>query len=88
MKRMVITNGNVFDGNHEQLKMHAHVIIEDNMVTEITGDEISLEQFDEVIDAGGRTVNPGLVDSHVHLALTGGGAEMERMRADETAISA
>jgi len=88
MKRMVITNGNVFDGNHEQLKMHAHVIIEDNMVTEITGDEISLEQFDEVIDAGGRTVIPGLVDAHVHLALTGGGAEMERMRADETAIRA
>lgn len=86
MKRQIITNCNVFDGNHEQLKLHSHIIIEDNLVTEISSSDVSAENFDEIIDAGGRIVIPGLVDCHVHVALTGGGSEMECMRADETAV--
>lgn len=84
----LIKGGNVFDGNHEALKMHANVVIEDNMVKEITNDEVSEERFERVICAEGRTVIPGLTDAHCHIALSGGGAEMECLRADETAIMA
>lgn len=82
----LIKNGNVFDGNHDTLFMQANVVILDNMISEITDTFVSEERFDRVIDACGHTVIPGLIDAHVHVALTGGGAEMEPMRADETAI--
>ena len=59
MKRQIITNCNVFDGKHEQLKLHSHIIIEDNLVTEISSSDVSAENFDEIIDAGGRIVIPG-----------------------------
>ena len=63
-----VINANVFDGRHEQLNKHAAIVIEGNKIKEITNDNISLENFEEVIDAGGKTVIPGLTDSHVHIS--------------------
>ena len=86
--KQLITNCRVFDGNHEALREHAFIAIENDLVTEIGSGEVSHEGFDSVLDAGGRMVIPGLIDAHVHLALTGGGDEMEPLRADETAVRA
>lgn len=86
--KQLITNCRVFDGNHEALREHAFIAIENDLVTEIGSGEVSHEGFDSVLDAGGRVVIPGLIDAHVHLALTGGGDEMEPLRADETAVRA
>ena len=50
MKRKIITNCNVFDGNHEQLKLHSNIIIENNLITEITSSDVPAENFDEIIE--------------------------------------
>ena len=86
--KQLIKNCRVFDGCNEALKEQAYIVIEDNLVLEIGTGVVSEERFERVMDAGNRVVIPGLIDSHVHLALTGGGDEMEPLRADETAVRA
>ncbi len=86
--KQLIKNCNVFDGNHRELLYNANIAMEDDLVTEIFQKDFSEEQFDRVIDGKGCTAIPGLIDAHIHLALTGGGDEMEPLRADETAVRA
>ena len=84
MKKVVI-NARVFDGRHSQLKEHASIVIEGNLVKEICFGEISLEQFDEVIDAKNRVVIPGLSDMHVHISHNVKGGT-DALRIDEAAV--
>ena len=50
----------------------AAIAIEDSKIAEITEDGKEPEgDFDEVIDAGGCLVTPGLVDGHTHLVFGG-----------------
>lgn len=50
----------------------AAIAIEDSKIAEITEDGKEPEgEFDEVIDAGGSLVTPGLVDGHTHLVFGG-----------------
>ena len=67
--RTLITNVNVFDGMSEELAMGQNVLIEGNLIK-----QISFESIDApgaiVIDGGGRTLMPGLIDMHSHLALS------------------
>lgn len=85
MSKILIKNGNVFDGKHSELKKHAKIVIEGNLVKEILNGEISEDNFDKVIDAKGHTIIPGLTDAHVHLShnLPHGGYEP---RLDELAV--
>ena len=82
---IIIKNANVFDGKKKELKEQAYIIIEKNLVKEITGGDFSEENFETVIDAQGKTVMPGLTDAHVHIS---GGHESPResMRLDEKAV--
>ena len=64
--RIMFTNVNVFDGVSETLDMNTSVLVEDNLIKSI-GSSIALPEGVEVIDGGGRTLMPGLIDSHVHL---------------------
>ena len=68
--RILIRHVNVFDGKHSRLQNHQNLVIEDNLVKEITGQSVSEETFDKVIDGGNRTAIPGLTDAHVHLGRT------------------
>ena len=64
----LITNANVFGGVNEQLIENADVLIEGNLIKQI-GSDIQPPSGAEVIDAGGRTMIPGLIDVHWHMAL-------------------
>lgn len=58
-----ITNARIFDGTHEEL-LSGDIRIEDGKITAVG--TIQDKPAGEIIDAGGRTVIPGLVDAHFH----------------------
>ena len=68
MKRLIlhgtlVNENNIFDGS---------VIVEDSKITKIVeGNTIPDASFDEVIDASGCFVLPGLIDDHVHFREPG-----------------
>ena len=66
-RKKLITNAAVFDGHSSGLVQGKKIVIEDDIVTEITADEVSEENFDEVFDGTGMVAMPGMTDAHVHM---------------------
>ena len=64
----LITNVNVFDGKSEKLIEKANVLILDNKIKTISTKTIAANGA-TVIDGGGRTLMPGLIDAHLHIGL-------------------
>jgi len=62
----LFTNVNVFDGKNEKLIEKANVLVEDNKIKQVSTRKIEAAGA-TVIDGGGRTLTPGLIDAHVHL---------------------
>ncbi|WP_428927435.1 amidohydrolase family protein [Marinibacterium sp. SX1] len=62
---ILFTNVNVFDGVNETLIENANVVVTGNLVTEISTDDLVVAGG-RVIDGGGRTMIPGLIDVHWH----------------------
>lgn len=64
----LIRDARIFDGVSEELSSPRDVRIEDGVIAEIAP---SLTAGDEarVIDAGGRTLMPGLINAHAHVML-------------------
>lgn len=63
---LIIKNATVFDGTGSDLIKNANVIIEDGKVKAIETGR-SKEKADQIIDAKGKTVMPGIINSHLHL---------------------
>ncbi len=73
---LVTPMGNTAKAGEEQGKLSvlhdAYICIEDGMITELgTGLSDDVEMVTETIDACGKLVTPGLVDSHTHLVFGG-----------------
>jgi len=65
---ILFTNVHVFDGVNEQRIENANVLVENNLIAVVSTEPI--ETADAlIIDGGGRTLMPGLTDSHVHLMI-------------------
>lgn len=75
-ERMLITNigeltTNVADGDDiSGTRRDAAVLVEDGLIAWV-GDAADAPAADEIVDAGGRAVIPGFVDSHSHLVFGG-----------------
>ncbi len=67
--RILITNVDVFDGVNETLIENANVLVIDNLIAEVSTESLSASNV-QVIDGGGRTLMPGLIDAHVHMTIT------------------
>ena len=68
-KRILFTNVNVFDGVNDALEMNTSVLVEGNLIAAV-GPSITLPRGSEVIDGGGRTLMPGIIEAHGHLMLS------------------
>ena len=66
-RRVLFVNVNVFDGIDENLMRRANVLVEGNLVIRVTVDPVQAGDT-TVIDGGGRTMIPGLIDMHWHSA--------------------
>ncbi|MCT8158622.1 amidohydrolase family protein [Pseudoruegeria sp. SHC-113] len=65
----LFTNVHVFDGVGEARIENASVLVEGNLIKTVSTAPIDAPDA-TVIDGGGRTLMPGLIDSHVHLYAT------------------
>jgi imidazolonepropionase-like amidohydrolase len=64
----LFTNVNVFDGIHDKLTMNANVLVEGNLIRQVSTAKIDAPGA-TVINGGGRTLMPGLIDAHWHTML-------------------
>ena len=78
--QVLFTDVNVFDGTSESLRRGMNVLVEGNLIKTVSSGAIPAPGA-TVIDGGGRTLMPGLIDNHVHLMLNGTGLlDMEANR--------
>ncbi len=70
--QVLIKNVNIFDGNSGKLKMGMNVLIEDNLIKIVSKSVRATNPEATVIDGGGRTLMPGLIDIHSHLCVQNG----------------
>ena len=73
--QILIKNVNIFDGKNEKLKMGQDVLVEKNLIKKI-GKGLKANSTATIIDGGGRTLMPGLIDMHTHLMFRYGVAVM------------
>lgn len=68
----LISNVNVFNGKSDELQKNMHVLVKGNLIESISSEPLAVIQTDNVavIDGGGRTLMPGLIDMHWHSAYS------------------
>lgn len=62
------TNVHVFDGVSDERIENAHVLVEGSLIVAVSTDPIEADGA-TVIDGGGRTLMPGIIDNHTHLSM-------------------
>lgn len=67
---LVVRNGNILDPESGERGEH-HVVIHDGIIREIVPADVAPPSGDRTIDAEGRTVTAGLIDTHLHLSMDG-----------------
>lgn len=67
---ILFTNVHVFDGVSEDRIENANVLVVGNLIAEVSTEPLVAANA-RIIDGGGRTLMPGLIDSHTHLYATG-----------------
>ncbi|CUK13974.1 dihydroorotase [Shimia thalassica] len=67
-EQTLFTNVHVFDGVNEARVENASVLVEGNLIKQVSTEAIDAPNA-TVINGGGRTLMPGLIESHVHLNL-------------------
>jgi len=68
--QVLFTNVHVFDGVNENRLDNASVLVEGNLIKTVSTGAIDAPGA-TVIDGGGRTLMPGLMEMHAHLMLMG-----------------
>jgi imidazolonepropionase-like amidohydrolase len=69
--QVLFKNVNIFNGTDDRLYGNHEVLVEGNKIKAISAGEIEAGSQAAVIDGGGRTLMPGLLDMHVHTATFG-----------------
>jgi imidazolonepropionase-like amidohydrolase len=69
MVAYVFVGGKFLDPRLEELREGVEVLVEDNLIREVSDRPISSAAAQR-IDIGNRTLMPGLIDAHIHIVLT------------------
>ncbi len=67
MTTTLFTNAKLFDGVGPEIRAGAQVLVADGQIQEVSERAIAPPASAEVVDLGGRTLMPGLIDAHVHI---------------------
>jgi imidazolonepropionase-like amidohydrolase len=68
LTRVIFRNAAVFDGRTPYLLENHSVVVENAKIVEVRAGDASVPG-DQIIDVGGRTLMPGLIDLHTHPCL-------------------
>ncbi|MFM2068788.1 MAG: hypothetical protein RLZZ584_3697 [Pseudomonadota bacterium] len=63
---LLLTNARVFDGQAADCAAGQSVLVVDGLIAEVSAGSITPPAGAQVIDTGGRTLMPGLIDAHIH----------------------
>jgi imidazolonepropionase-like amidohydrolase len=68
---IVFSNFLLFDGKSDALKSGLRLLVEAGRITSIATGEVSPPDGAQLIDCGGRTLMPGMIDAHWHAIFAG-----------------
>ena len=69
---VLFTNVRIFDGKSEELSAKSNVLVRGNTIAKISQEPIATDRRADtkIIDGAGRTLMPGLIDAHAHMAMS------------------
>lgn len=67
--QVLIKNINIFDGKNNRLQKNMHVLIEGELIASISKSAPSVDSSVHIVEGGGRTLMPGLIDGHAHVMI-------------------
>ncbi len=66
---ILFTNVHVFDGVNEERIENANVLVVGNLIAQVSTEPLAAANA-RIIDGGGRTLMPGIIEAHNHLMLS------------------
>ncbi|MEP0200854.1 MAG: amidohydrolase family protein [Halioglobus sp.] len=69
-RSVLFRNVNVFDGVHEKLRSNAYVLVAGNKIVQVSDEPIVAPEGAQIVEGESRTLMPGMIDVHTHLAIT------------------
>ena len=90
LTHILVTNATVWDGKSDTATPGLNVLVENNLIKQISAEPIAVNwsAHATVIDAGGKTLMPGLIDMHTHLMFKFGVPQTRDMDASEQGATA
>ena len=87
---ILITNAAIWDGTSDSASPGMNLLVENNLIKQISAEPIPVNRSanTKIIDAGGRTLMPGLIDMHTHLMMRFGVPQSRDMSASEQGAAA
>jgi imidazolonepropionase-like amidohydrolase len=67
----LFVNVDVFDGRSAEIRKGVSVLVEGNSIAAIKDGKLEAPAGATLIDGGGRTLMPGLIDNHTHIFMAG-----------------
>lgn len=68
---VLFQNVRIFDGKSDELSAPSHVLVRGNKIEKISSEPIPTDRRADtvIIEGGGKTLMPGLIDAHVHTMM-------------------